>query len=95
MTLLQAMSDEVTVSSLPHPISMFFLGITIMITLFLYLEYKRTKEDFKVIKEDFLALQKTLKAVESRSEERVGELSKKLDSRIDKAILSLKKEDKK
>jgi hypothetical protein len=66
-----------------------------MITLFLYLEYKRTKEDFKVIKEDFLALQKTLKAVESRSEERVGELSKKLDSRIDKAILSLKKEDKK
>jgi hypothetical protein len=92
MTLLQVFSDEVTVSSLPHPISMFFVGITLMVTLFLFLEYKRTKEDFKFLKNNFLELEKTLREVNSRAEEKIAELSKKLDSRIDKAILSLKKD---
>ena len=92
MTLLQVFSDEVTVSSLPHPISMFFLGITLMVTMFLFLEYKRTKEDFKNLKNAVSDLEKTIKEVNSKAEDRITELSKKLDSRIDKAILSIKKE---
>ncbi len=92
LSLLQVLSDEVTVSTLPHPISMFFLGITLMVTLFLFLEYKRTKEDFKVLKANHLELEKTIKEVSSKAEDRITELSKKLDSRIDKAILSLKKD---
>ncbi len=71
---------------------MFFVGITLMVTLFLFLEYKRTKEDFKFLKNNFLELEKTLREVNSRAEEKIAELSKKLDSRIDKAILSLKKD---
>ena len=92
MTLLQVFSDEVTVSSLPHPISMFFLGITLMVTMFLFLEYKRTKEDFKNLKLHIAELEKIIKEVNSKAEDRITELSKKLDSRIDKAILSIKKE---
>ena len=91
-SLLQAFNDEVTVSTLPHPISMFFLGITLMVTLFLFLEYKRTKEDFKILKNTVSELEKTLKEVNAKAEDRITELSKKLDSRIDKAILSLKKD---
>lgn len=91
---LQVLSDEVTVSTLPHPISMFFLGITLVVTLFLFLEYKRTKEDFKNLKDSFASLEKALKGVESRADFKIDELSKKLDSRIDKAILSLKKDPK-
>jgi hypothetical protein len=47
MNLLQAvkMSDEVTVSSLPHPISMFFLGIFAVTIIFMLTEVIRFKKD--------------------------------------------------
>lgn len=65
-----------------------------MVTLFLYLEYKRTKEDFKNLKDSHASLERALKSVESRADSKIDDLSKKLDSRIDKAILSLKKDPK-
>ncbi len=39
------MTDEVTVSSLPHPISMFLLGVFGITTLFMFFEVQRFKKD--------------------------------------------------
>ena len=54
MYILQVvrMSDEVTVSSLPHPISMFFLGIFAVTIIFMLIEVSRFKKDNDKLKDD-------------------------------------------
>ena len=54
------MSDEVTVSSLPHPISMFFLGIFAVAILFMWLEVSRSTKRKDKICSDMDILQKDL-----------------------------------
>jgi hypothetical protein len=95
MTLLQITekySDGITVSSLPHPISTFFLGFTLFALLLLYVEYKRSIKDFKEIKEEFNNLKKKLDEYEFKFDNKLTDVSKKVDSRVDKAILSIKKQ---
>ena len=90
-TLLQVMkmSDEVTVSSLPHPISMFFLGIFAVTIIYTVIEMNRVRREWEKLKH-------TLDNFESRSEEhkieinnRMSEISKKIDSRVDKALVNI------
>lgn len=94
MNLLQTLpqfSDEVTVSSLPHPISMFMLGIVTVTVIVLLIEYKRTRTDLKEYKQTIKELEKELENTRTQVEEKLREVSKKVDSRVDKAILALKK----
>jgi len=94
MNLLQTLprfSDEVTVSSLPHPISMFMLGTVTVIVIVLFIEYKRTRTDLKEYRQTIKELEKELENTRTRVEEKLREVSKKVDSRVDKAILALKK----
>jgi hypothetical protein len=96
MNLLQVvkMSDEVTVSSLPHPISMFFLGIfgvTIVFMLTEVLRFKKDNEKFKSLAEE---INKKLEVSTSELEMKLSEVSKKIDSRVDKALISFKKQNK-
>jgi len=94
MYLLQTLpgfSDEVVVSSLPHPISMFLLGIMIVTVIYTVLEVRRMKEEVKECKNRGTVLEETLVNVNKRTDEKVQELSKKVDSRVDKAILAIKK----
>jgi hypothetical protein len=96
MNLLQAvkMSDEVTVSSLPHPISMFFLGIfavTIIFMLTEVLRFKKDNEKFKSLAEE---INKKLEVSTSELEQKLSDVSKKIDSRVDKALISFKKQNK-
>jgi hypothetical protein len=96
MNLLQVvkMSDEVTVSSLPHPISMFFLGIfavTIIFMLTEVLRFKKDNEKFKSLAEE---INKKLEVSTSELEQKLSEVSKKIDSRVDKALISFKKQNK-
>ena len=87
----QRFSDEVTVSSLPHPISMFILGFTLFAMLLLYIEYKRTKSEFSEVRKRIDELNTKLEDSEIRLDSKLNDISKKVDSRVDKAILSIKK----
>jgi len=94
MNLLQVvkMSDEVTVSSLPHPISMFFLGIFAVTIIFMLTEvirFKKDNEKFKVLAEE---INKKLEVSKSELELKLSDVSKKIDSRVDKALISFKKQ---
>ena len=83
--------DEVTVSTLPHPISMFLLGFMLFAILVLYNEYRRVKKDAEDIKKDIKDIRIQLKAESSELDKKLADVSKKVDSRVDKAIVSLKK----
>ena len=88
------MSDEVTVSSLPHPISMFFLGIFAVTIIFMLTElirFKKDNEKFKILAED---INKKIDLSKSELESKLSEVSKKIDSRVDKALISFKKQNK-
>jgi hypothetical protein len=96
MNLLQIvkMSDEVTVSSLPHPISMFFLGtfaVTIIFMLTEVIRFKKDNEKFKVLAEE---INKKLDLSKSELELKLSDVSKKIDSRVDKALILFKKQNK-
>jgi len=96
MNLLQIvkMSDEVTVSSLPHPISMFFLGIFAVTIIFMLIEvirFKKDNEKFKILAED---LKNQVEGCKSEFELKISDVSKKIDSRVDKAMISFKKQNK-
>lgn len=88
------MSDEVTVSSLPHPISMFFLGIFAVAIIFMWIEMSRSIKRKDKICADMNTLQKEHNEFRSEMTTKFNELSKKIDSRVDKAIVGLKKQNK-
>lgn len=88
------MTDEVTVSSLPHPISMFFLGIFGITIIFMWIEVSRSSKRKDKICSDMDTLQKEHREFKSEMNLRFNELSKKIDSRVDKAIVGLKKQNK-
>ena len=95
MTFLQIterFTNEVTVSSLPHPISMFILGFTLFALLMLYMEYKRTRSELIEFKSKLTNLKELINQSEVRLDTKITDISKKVDSRVDKAILSLKKQ---
>lgn len=84
------MSDEVTVSSLPHPISMFFLGtfaITIIVTV---IEMNNLRKERKVLLESMKELESSFDEFKSQIELKLSDVSKKIDSRVDKAVSALK-----
>ena len=88
------MSDEVTVNSLPHPISMFFLGLFTVAIIFMWFEVSRsTKRRDKLIS-DMECLKRDYSEYKSEMGQKFTELSKKIDSRVDKAVVSLKKQGK-
>lgn len=94
MNLLQSLprfTDEVTVSSLPHPISMFLLGIMTITVVFLLTEYKRTRSEVKECRESIKELEDIILGLNKKTDEKLAEVSKKVDSRVDKAILAIKK----
>jgi hypothetical protein len=88
---LQRFTDEVTVSSLPHPISMFLLGIMTITMIFVLIEYKRGKAEIKINTERINEIEDIIDLVNKRTDDKISEISKKIDSRVDKAILAIKK----
>lgn len=91
--LLQTMkmTDEVTVSSLPHPISMFFLGIFGITIIFMWMEVGRSSKRKDILLSDMECLKKDFSNFKLEMNTKFSELSKKIDSRVDKAIVNLKK----
>jgi hypothetical protein len=91
--LLQAvkMSDEVTVSSLPHPISMFFLGIFAVTIIYVVIESNRVRRDWEKIKHSLDGFNDEFKTYKSGVDAKINEISKKIDSRVDKALVNISK----
>ena len=88
------MSDEVVVSSLPHPISMFLLGIFAITIIFMWIEVQRSAKRKEKVIADLEVMKTQLFEFKTEMSGKFIELSKKIDSRVDKAILTLKKEGK-
>jgi hypothetical protein len=92
MTLLQLTQDSITVSTLPHPISMFFLGVSFIISLYLYFELTKVRTENRLISKDNDEIREKIRQYKIDVDRSVGDLSKKVDSRVDKAIESVKKQ---
>jgi hypothetical protein len=92
MTLLQLTQDSITVSTLPHPISMFFLGVSFIISLYVYFELAKIRTENKVILKENDEIKEKIRQYKIDVDRSVGDLSKKVDSRVDKAIETMKKQ---
>ena len=91
MTFLQVSQDSITVSTLPHPVSMFFLGVSFIICLYLYFELTKLRSEVRAISKENTEIKEKIRNTKIEIDKIVGELSKKVDSRVDKAIESMKK----
>lgn len=91
---LPKMSDEVVVSSLPHPISMFLLGLFTIAIIFMWVEVQRSTKRKDKVMADLELMKSQVFEFKTEMNSKFSELSKKIDSRVDKAILSIKKESK-
>ena len=92
MTLLQLSQDSITVSTLPHPISMFFLGVSFIISLYLFFELSRVRNENRSISKENVEIREKIRQYKIDVDKTVGDLSKKVDSRVDKAIETMKKQ---
>lgn len=92
MTLLQVTQDSITVSTLPHPISMFFLGVSFIISLYLYFELTKVRSENRSIVNENLEIKEKIRQYKIDVDKTIGDLSKKVDSRVDKAIETMKKQ---
>ena len=91
MTFLQV-GDTISVTTLPHPISMFFLGVSFIISLYLYFELTRIRGDIRAMVKENSEIREKIRMTKIEIDRVVSELSKKVDSRVDKAIESMKKQ---
>lgn len=90
MILLQATQllndDSVNVSSLPHPISMFFLGMFFILTVVLFVLYVGMVKNVKEQRKEIEKLHEKMQTHTEQVAEKMMFISKKIDSRIDKAL---------
>ena len=92
MTLLDITQDSITVSTLPHPISMFFLGVSFIISLYLFFELSRIRTENRAITKENIEITEKIRQYKIDVDKTVSDLSKKVDSRVDKAIEAMKKQ---
>ncbi len=85
------MSDEVTVSSLPHPISMFFLGIFAVTIIYIVIETNRVRKEWEKIKHSLDNFESRFNEHKNDTDIKISDISKKIDSRVDKALVALTK----
>lgn len=89
--LLLKIQDSVVVSTLPHPISMFFIGVTFVISIYLYFELMKYRQEVRAISKENSEIRDNIRTAKNEIDKIVSELSKKVDSRVDKAVESIKK----
>ena len=84
--------NEVAVTVLPHPITMFILGGMLLGLVLLFLEFKRTREMVKTLSHNLEAQILVINALKEHTTKSIHEVSRKVDSRIDKALGGIKKD---
>lgn len=83
------LSDEVTVSSLPHPISMFLLGIFAVTIIFVLIEVTRMRKEWEKNRNILNGFENRFNEHKIDTDNKIDNISKKIDSRVDKAIVSM------
>ena len=83
--------NEVTVTVLLHPVTMFMLGGMLMGLILLFAAYMKTSNEVKNYKRELHKLSDNIETSKVDINKAVGEISRKVDSRIDKALGSIKK----
>lgn len=86
--------DEVVVTVLPHPITTFILGFVLLTVAILWVEYKAGRKEVQKYNSDLDKLSNQLSELKTYVDNSVHEVSKKVDSRVDKAMINLKKSNK-
>lgn len=83
--------NEVSVTVLPHPITMFILGGMLLGLILLFFEYRRTRQMIKDLNNQFESQKQMISSIKEITEKSIQEVSRKVDSRIDKALGNVKK----
>jgi hypothetical protein len=84
--------NEVTVTVLPHPITMFILGGMLLGLILLFFEFKRTRDIIKSVSQKLEAQALLIDAIKEQTTKSIQDVSRKVDSRIDKALGNVKKD---
>jgi hypothetical protein len=71
---------------------MFFIGTSFVISLYLYFELTRLRSDVRETNKENAELKEKIRSTKVEIDRIVSDLSKKVDSRVDKAIESMKKQ---
>jgi hypothetical protein len=81
------MSDNaIVVSSLPHPISMFLLAISFMVCVYIFLQQRSLKDDLDRMRAYKEETRNKIFELEKQLEKKIDDVSRKVDSRVDKAL---------
>ena len=83
--------DIVTVSLMPHPVTMFILGGMLLGLVLLFMQYTKTIREIRDYKRELQKLSDNIENSKVDINKSVSEISRKVDSRIDKALGSIKK----
>jgi len=84
-------TDTVTVTVLPHPVTMFILGGMLLGLILLFFQYRKSIEEIRTYKRELQRISDGVELVKLDLTKSVNEISRKVDSRIDKALGSIKK----
>jgi len=84
--------NEVAVTVLPHPITMFILGGMLLGLILLFLEFQRTRRMIKDLAIKVESQNKIIDSIKEMTTKSIQEVSRKVDSRIDKALGNVKKD---
>jgi len=83
--------NEVVTTVLPHPITMFILGGMLLGLVILYREYVTFNKRMTEQRNDMEKLIQKMENHKNHTDEKIMFISKKVDSRVDKALLGIKK----
>ena len=83
--------NEVTVTILPHPITMFILGAMLLGLILLFIEFRRLRGIVKNLSNQIEHHNNIVTSSNDKNLKLIQEVSRKVDSRIDKALGSVKK----
>lgn len=86
--------DEVVVTALPHPITTFILGFVLLAVGILWIEYKSGRKEVERYNSQLEKISKQLEDMKSHVDQSTTQISKKVDSRVDKVIADLKRNNK-
>lgn len=79
--------NEVTVAVLPHPVTMFIMGALVFSIVFIFLEFKRLVSEVKTFNILLQKVEERNEKMDANFEHKLEEVSRKVDSRVDKALM--------
>jgi uncharacterized protein (UPF0210 family) len=83
--------NEIVITALPHPITTFVLGTMIVMAVITWVYLSRVMNKLERLEKDNQEMKEKISTNFKMTEKMGQEISRKVDSRIDKALGSIKK----